>query len=457
MPIGKPLRVLALSMLLASLASAQALSPQNLAHLAHGLVKTFAELRAVDKPDAEQKQALADAETKLAQLVRMATEASDWTIDHYVQASSPLLHDHADAALAISEAGIKHFAESRFLWDHKGLAQMARVANHLPSAERLAGLETAKKSLEKAFGLQPETWHAHAGMMQTLDLLGDVAGALRELDIVMKDEEGRAAITTAWAMRASMLLRSGKPAEAIAALETEAPKDLGAHVRPILLLRAHALKKDAAKVALAVTALLAVEDSPRMQLEVADALFFIGDKAGAAKALAKLPALGKWTSEEERIGQICTQSGAALAVYWKATDITPKGPLRAAMTKALDHKFVFMDPTAKPKPKETDLSSSPLAMTNLLKGAMAADEENLKEWANRALLVLCLQALPAYKPTAIETGMLAQVLKNSPTAADLPAHAIDARWKLGDPDAACSLSGVHAIERLLPAGKPSGN
>jgi hypothetical protein len=31
----------------------------------------------------------------------------------------------------------------------------------------------------------------------------------------------------------------------------------------------------------------------------------------------------------------------------------------------------------------------------------------------------------------------------------------DARWKLGHPDATCALSGVHAIERLVPA-KPAG-
>jgi hypothetical protein len=194
--------------------------------------------------------------------------------------------------------------------------------------------------------------------------------------------------------------------------------------------------------------MLSIEDTPSTRVEAADALFFVGDKAGAQQQLTKLPAIGKWETEEERIAQLCARSGQALIAYWQATDVSAKGPLRPALVKALGHTFVVVDPGAKPKPKDTDLSGSPLAMAHLVTQAMTADDAERQAWANRVLLALCLQAQAGYRPTPFETGLLAATVDDPAKPADVPGLVLDARWAVGDAEAGCVLSGLHAIERV---------
>lgn len=435
---------------------AQNPTARDLAERAHNLAKTLDELGGVDKPSATQKQQLAAAEQELAALVKEATESTAWTADHYVQASGPLLQEHAEPALAIALAGTKRFADSRPLWNHVGLARIQAAFDSRPGTAQVESLRAAEQALRKALTLQPETVQTHLGLYQALDHLGDVDGAAKELDTAMQDTSAKAEFPALWLHRASLLLRANKPKEAFAELAVADGKAEGMPLAPaILRVRARALAKDAAATDAAITALLEQENSPRTQLEAADALFYLGRKADAAKVLAKLPPIGKFESEEERKGQLCAQSGQALAAYWAAGDVSAKGGLRAALTKALGHHFLVMDPTAKPKPKESDLSSSPRAMANLVPQAMKAgdDEAGIKNWANLPLLALCIQASVDYKPQGFEATLLGQIDKNPMKVDDVPALLLAARHAIGDPDASCALSGLHAMERIAPPAK----
>jgi hypothetical protein len=442
MPMRRSL--LALSLLVPP-AFAQAIpAPDELAREAGSLAEQVTSLAKGASPN---DPALAAAKKELAAFVAKCEAAVAWSERHYVEAGSPLLGPCDREALAITEAGLKQFPKSRFLWDHKGFALLSLVANDRPSAARLRGLQDAAAAFTAATKLGPDTMHAHVGLCQVLDHLGDVDGALRELQVVLADPQGKATVP-AWLLAASLNLRKGNTKEVLTAL-ADAPADQ-AFEAAILKLRAHALAKDAAATATAITALLAVEDSPRTQLEAADAWFVLGKKAEAKQALARLPAADQTGSDDDREAALQAQSGRALAVYWDASDVSAKGPLRAAWTQALGHKFVVMEP-AKPKPKETDLSSSPRAMTYLLAQAMAADSEGTKAWANRALLVACLLASPEHKASPFEASTLQVVDKNPVPADDIPALVLAAKFAVGDPYAVCALSGQHAIERIAAA------
>jgi tetratricopeptide (TPR) repeat protein len=431
-------------------AAAQAPSPRELAERAHRIAQQHA---AADESD--DRAATKAAAQQLATLLDEAKAAKDWTAEHFVEASSPLLGAHPAEGLAISEAGLKLFPDSRFLWDHAGFAQTALADAMRPGKRRVDGFTAAVKSFEQSLQRQPDTWHAHLGLAQALDSLGDAEGALRELKVALGDEQGKQGIPHAGMRLAALSLRLGKWPEALAAIDQAT--DVEEALWPaILRVRVHALAKDLPRLQTAIAAMLLLDDSPRGQLEAADAWFYVGRKDDAQQALAKLPALGKAKTEEERIGQIYSASGAALAAWWQATDVSAKGPLRGVLTKALGHSFLVMDPSAKPpKPKENDLSASPRAMTHLLHGAMEHDDEQRKTWANRVLLALCLQAAKDYKAPEFEAKLLAGIDKDPATLDDVPGLQLDAACALGDPQQSCALTGWHAMSRVVPPRPPT--
>jgi hypothetical protein len=92
-------------------------------------------------------------------------------------------------------------------------------------------------------------------------------------------------------------------------------------------------------------------------------------------------------------------------------------------------------------------------MAQLLVGAMKADDESIKNWANMVLLVLCIQASADYKPQGIEATLLGNIEKEPVKADDIPGLLLAARRAIGDPDACCVLSGLHAMERIAQPAK----
>jgi tetratricopeptide (TPR) repeat protein len=424
----------------------------DLAKQVHELAQQLAEAR--DAGGAEDRAKVKTLTQAIDALIAplLADEAKEATVEHYVEASSPLLEPYPLAAVRVAEAGLKHFPDARFLYDHIGFAKTRLAADEKPCAQQLADFRAAEQAFRKALTLQPDTFHAHLGLFQALDHLGRYDEALQQLDVAAKTAGSEAPpLLPLW--RGCLLLRARKPAEAMAALQAEALQakvdadgELKRYVL-VLLLRAAALGGDAAKVAAQTQALKAADDSPAATLEAADALLSIGKKADAMKLLANKPAAAKDGGDETETAQLA-QSFAALEVVANATDFGAASPLRIPLGKALGHAFLTMLPDKSGKTKEVDLSGSPVMMGSLLRSAPAAPP---KEWGNRLLLALCIEAMPAHKPSAEETKVAAAV-KDVAKAEDLPAVLAAMNYAVGDPTEPCGLASLRCAEKLQ--GKP---
>lgn len=411
---------------------------------AHALAKRLSALQEGGSNSKEHKQDLAAATKAVDDFVEPVLGKPGYSLEHYVQISSPFLEVYAAAALKVAEAGLKHFPDSRFLYDHAGAARLHLAVERKPCKGRLDDLRAAEQSFRKALTLQPETFHAHVGLAQTLDLLGQQEEALRELDLAAKAvAAAKEKIPQLPLIRACMLLRANKPADALALLQSDQIDDETKKGVQILVLRAHALAGDAARVAAQAKAMEANGDPQRAALEHADALLWMGKKAEALKLLAKKPAVQKGSVEENEQA-VLAQSYAALEQFAGATDFGASSPLRAALTKALGHAVVTMMPGKDGKTKEVDLSGSPVMMSHLL---MSAPVEPIKQWGNRLLLVLCLKAAPAWKPGP-EENLLKNALGVLPGPDDMPAVLLAMRYPVGDPDEVCGLASLRAAEKL---------
>jgi hypothetical protein len=209
----------------------------------------------------------------------------------------------------------------------------------------------------------------------------------------------------------------------------------------VLILRAHALAGDAAKVAEQAKAMAAAGDAGRADLEQADALLWLGKKAEALKLLAKKPA---GNGSEDNENSLLAQSYAALEQFANATEFGPSSPLRAALTKALGHSFKAALPDQGGKTQDVDLSGSPMMMAYTMTRAPA---QPLKQWGNRLLLALCLKAAPGWKPATTE-AFLSKSLKDMPGPDDLPGVLVAMCFAVGNPDEACGLASLRAAEKL---------
>jgi hypothetical protein len=440
--------VLLLPLLLAGLrAQDEPPSPQDLARHAQGLVQQARMLR---ESDSATKEMRAEAEKAIADFAAAMARGPGLSADHYVQASSPLLAEAPLAALQITEAGLEHHPDARFLWDHAGMARLQIAVSGRPSAEQVAELKRSEQAFRKALALAPDTFHAHLGIAQALSQLDEPAAALAELDLAMQDEQAKAAAPNAWLIRAGLLLRCGRTKEAVKVLTDPGLGDDLREPARVLLLRAHALGNDAAAATALITKLQTEAPGLATNLAAADALAYLGKKAEALKLLAQRPATAAGGAETDDV--LLAQGAATMEAFWKATDISPKGPLRAAMTKALDHHFLVVDATAKPQPKETDVGSSPLLMSRLLAKAPATPA---KAWGNRVLLILCIRAVREHKATPFEAQVAAMTKDmETPVEADVPAIAMAMRWAVGDPEVFGVLTGLRALDKLVPKAPP---
>ena len=426
---------------------AQAPSVQDIAKTAHTLAQQLGELR----DDGDKKDALAAKKKELAAFVALCVKGEGFTEQHFVEASSPLIEDEWQAGLAISEAGTAKFPQSRFLHDHVGAGRHLGALAERPSAARVAGLNSSEAAWRKALQCKPDTWHAHFGLYQVLEHLGYCDEALRELDTALKNAEAKKAINVQWLRRAGLLMRTERAKEALAVLAAAVPEDDEDKVAvQIMVLRATALAGDAEATQAAANALRTLESSPRTLVEAADALAYAGKKPEALALLAQRPKRAKPESEEQREAQLYSQSAEAMEAFLKATDHSPGGPLRAALTKALDHHFLTMEGG-----KQEDFASSPLMMSKLL-GSPSMPEEPIKDWGNHVLFVLSMRAVPAYKPSPAEKK-LADMLKKDrwPTADDIPCRLLELRKAVGEPDEVGALTALRAVEKLDPKKPPA--
>ena len=432
-------------------------SPRGMARSTRALLKELTGLEEADKPSDQQKEDLARCRKALQQLVDRFKEArEDLTLDHFVEVSSVMLEEQRGAeCLAVAEAGLARFPESRFLLDHIGFAQTLIGVGLKPGARRLAALEAAEKAFRKALPLKPDTWHAHIGLAQALDLLDRPAEALVELAAGMRDAAGAKTIGRPWQLRAALLLRAGKHKDALAELQaagSTAPTEDQTALR-ILTLRATVLAGDTKKAPELVTALLAADDSALATGAAADALLWLGKRDDAVKLLDKRPVgTAGAEGEEDRADAIRKQSHETLKVMARTSDWSPAGPLRGALVKSLGHAFVAMDMGKDGKPVKVDHSGSPVLMAHLVQGI---PHESAKDWGNFILLALCLRAIDGYKPNESEKRIHTALSKRGlPRSDELPAVLMELRRMVGDPSAAGGLCARRAAEKLGEA-KPA--
>jgi tetratricopeptide (TPR) repeat protein len=430
-------------LLLAGTAPAQSVpSVAELTSTARELTAQHRDLHAVASRTGEQEQQLARCLTLLEALVARMEQTEGLSVEHYVEVSSPMIYVVPAQGVRVAEAGLKRFPDARFLWDHVGFARFSLAASLPPCAQRTAELQAAEQTFRKALALTPDTFHAHLGIYQVLAALDRCAEALAEFELAMRDEAARAALPEAWRHKVDLLLRCGRAADAVALLTAaDAPTETDAR---ILLLRARALAGDLEGVK-AASADVGKGAEPRKIVDAADALAYLGKKKEALELLALLPARGTAESVEGRARGLVLQCGAAMVVFWKASSFTPKGPLRAALTKALEHQIKAIDSTKMP-PKEADLSSSPVLIAQMLANMPA---EPAKDWANRVLQVLSVRAIPGHKPGKFEAMVIeATKAQRIPGEDDLAAVFLAMRGDVGDPECCGVLTGLRALEKL---------
>ncbi len=422
------------------------LSVEQVTTSAHEFAQQLGNLRDIAEPTAEQKAELTKGLQELDEFVATIAKTEGLTARHYIEASSPLIAAFPAQARKIAEHGVKHFPESRPLWDHVGLALRRLTDGAAPSQQRVASLQAAEQALRTALTLTPDTFHTHLGLYQVLEELDQCDEALQQLDLGLASDEGKAAVQGAWLARGRLLLRLGRAKEAVAALTgADVPAEAVGDVQ-ILTLRAYAIAGDAAAAQKAIEAMRAADPGPRFLVEAADALAYLGKKPEALKLLAQRPKRAAFKSEQERIAQQLSSTAEAMEVFWKATDFTAKGPLRAGLTKALDHHILLMDPTAKAGAKETDLSTSPVLIANMLANM---PKFPIEDWGNRVLQVLSVRAAPDHKPSPLEQKFGPVIVRGrSPTVVDEPAVLLAMRNEVGNPEACGVLTGVRAAEKL---------
>lgn len=432
---------LAILAALASLAGAQERpTPAALAQRTAELVQRLVQLEAA-AADAAQ---LAAVQQQIDQLVA-ELGGDGFAVEHYVEVGSALLQHAPQAALAVSELGLQRFADSRFLLDHAGFAHAAIADGMRPTAARLGQLQQAEASFRKALQLQPDTCHAHFGLYQVLDLLDQPKAALAELEAALQLPHDDKAMPFLWLRRASLLLRSNQPAQALAVLQSGEIDATDQRLARILTLRAHALAGDSRQVQAQVETLLRLDASDHATMVAADALLWLGKRGEAVKLLGQRPASATGGDADELPQR--QQVFAALQAIAAVKD--PSTPsLRVPLTRALGHEFMVFDHDKSGKPREVDLSSSPRAMAQLLQSATVG---TVKEWANHLLLALCLQALPGYRTPAQEAKLEAAMRVLPPAdPSSLPALLVAMRTAVGDPELAGGLISLRAAQQLEP-------
>ncbi|MBL8726876.1 MAG: hypothetical protein JNM25_00505 [Planctomycetes bacterium] len=449
MPLRRPFAASLLALTLSQNVAAQTpLSVEEVARTAQELAQRVVQMQEQADADENARADLNAAQAELHTFVRRLAEADGLTIDHYVQASAPLLDLLPEQCVVVCEAGLRHHPEARFLYDHLGFARLTLAAHQPVSAAQVALARQAEAAFRKALQCQPETFHSHLGLCQALDLLGNGEQALEQFELCLQDAEGRSVLADAWELRASLLLGGGKPKDALDLLSPMVSSAADPILLRILMLRARALLGDAAAVEKAAAALRDAEPSARTLIEAADALAYVGKTKQALALLAQRPPTGAWHDEDERINQLYAQTGAAMEAFWQAKDPNA-APFRATLTTALDHHILVME--AGTKGKQTDLASSPPLMAQML-ATMPA--EPIKDWGNHVLFVLCVRATPSHKPTPLEQQMAAVYAgKPQPTLDDVPARLVALRRAVGDPEAAGVLTGLRAAEKLAAQAK----
>lgn len=403
-------------------------------------------LQGLKSSNAEQRLQRTEAVKAIDAFLEPLLAGHGWSLEHFVQVSSPLVEVYPEAVLRVVEVGLKRFPDARVLHDQTGLARLSMATRLKACAERLTALRAAEHSFRKALSVPPDSHTAHLGLSQVLDLSGRYGEALGQLDVAQRlavAAEQALPLLPLW--RGGLLLRAGKPAEALTVLNGEGINPALAAKVEVLVLRAHAMAGDLEQVESQAKSMAQKGDAARVALEHADALLWLGQRSEALALLAKKPVIEKG-SEGAPAQALLAQSYAALELVATVTEFDPRSPVRVLLTKALGHSYSRALPDKEGKVREVDLSASPVLISHLLH---TSPVQPVKQWGNRLLLVLCLKASPAWKPSPDE-AVAVKAVSGLPSLKDLPAILLAMRFAVGDPEQACGLASWRIAESLQP-------
>lgn len=412
--------------------------------------------RALKQPTDEEAAALEQGEAELARFVETMTTLDGASERHYLLPIDAFLALYPSHALQLATAGLRRFPDSLQLLQASAIANFHVADQSFVNAARVHALQEAERTLRRMTALGCDSWTVHAGLARALDGLDRCEEALAELDAVALDPDGARDGTHRPLQRVSLLMRAGRPKDALALLRAAAPGDATTATidRLVLGVRACALAGDLVAARAAITSLREADHSTRALVESAAALAHLGENADALQLLATRPALAANAdagSDDTRWSRMAAATEALL----RADDVSPAGPLRMALTTALDlHCWMGSDET------RHDFNTSPIVMAKML-GGMGMPEHPITVQGDHVLFVLCALAAPTHQPSGNERVLLDVFAQDGPIpdATDVPARLLAIRRNVGDPEIGGALTALRVIDKLTKsapaAAKPT--
>lgn len=379
---------------------AQVKKPKDMAIEADQLIKQL--LKAEDGQEAELEDRL---QAFLAPLVNLD---SGCTTDHYVFVSERFIRaEIPEIAVTVCNSGLEKFPDSRFLYDNRGLARLVQFnqAETLDEQDRAA--RAARDDFRKATTLEPDTYHAHGGLAQALECLGDYGPALEawQKALAFKDLPH----SKPHRKHGTLLMRNGRMSEAAAAfVKSRERGEADAHEAQVLEMRCLLLAGERERAIAAADAILAAKTARHESLLLA-AVDVCAEAAhpktidrlvGLMAADRTLPPADEDDAAEDVIRHR-KQARAALRVLLTEgeklnEDGKESAALRESIRKAVDHHVLMQGSEEHKK-----LENHPLLVFLLCE----TRDWSEKAWAEEILVALCAHALLQEAPSAVCRNM----------------------------------------------------
>ncbi|MCB9917195.1 MAG: hypothetical protein H6832_02170 [Planctomycetes bacterium] len=402
LPIAHRLSLVSIAaalMFASALAQAQVKTPKDMSIEADQLIKQIL------KAKTDQKDKLADRlHTFLAPLLNKDTGC---TTDHYVFVSERFLRaEIPEIAVMVCDKGIEKFPDSRFLYDNRGLAHLVEFnqADTLDEENRAA--RAARDDFRKALTFEPDTYHAHAGLAQSLECLGDYGPALEawEKALAFKDLPH----AELHRKHGTLLMRNGRMSDAAAAFAKSRERgEPDAHAARILEMRSLLLAGERERAVAAARASLTARE-PRHESLLLAAVDVCAEASDGKTIdlLDRLMATDRTlppANEDESPADVIRHRGearAALRVLFTEAGKALPAALRESIRKAVGHQVLMQGLGA-----QKELENHPLLVFLLCEHRDWSE----KAWAEELLVALCahsiLEAAPSDMCRNIATAM----------------------------------------------------
>jgi hypothetical protein len=383
------------------------------------------------------------AEERMGAAVTAFTAASDgleW--EHYARCIQATWRTRCLGACALlCEFALRNVEPTAGLQCQLGMAKFALAQEHpVPFRQRgwareAAAAFAAARALEGGDELEP----AFLFRGQALFIALDYAAAIAELESLLAHPRFGGEVQRPHTQRARALLCGDRAADAVAALDAASKageESEGAFLRALAL--ALAGRRDEA-VATARASWREQATAEHLTLLV-DVLAWAGEHDEAIALLAEHPVeRGRKESDADLTERRRARAALAYVVGLRGKrpdDFVPR------LVAVLEHEvkigkldgFIVHDPSKK-EDEQVSLNDSPPAIASW----MLQQESSEFGWANDALYVACIDALPKWRTDALSRAMLEHMMP-------------EGHWQeLGRPDVAAVARAMLAGHRMLPA------